>query len=182
MVKSQHTEHWQIFKVWLSINDSLSLNANFYVGSGFSCRTRVPERGWGDATLIKTHKKRRSKCSLVSAYIICKVIFTARRLLMSLCRRALSAAHLQQAKYSAELNRNRAAALFYKTNLDNKDVAGSELTETALFFFCSCPSYFVSDSPHRQRIQYWMSSRARAGIWSVSCCSTPSWFSHWKNM
>lgn len=54
---------------------------------------------------------------------------------MSLCRRALSAAHLQQAKYSAELNRNRAAALFYKTNLDNKDIAGSELTETALFFF-----------------------------------------------
>lgn len=71
----------------------------------------------------------------MSAYIICKVIFAARRLLMSLCRRALSAAHLQQAKYSAELNRNRAAALFYKTNLDNKDMAGSELTETALFFF-----------------------------------------------
>lgn len=91
---------------------------------------------------------------------------------MSLCRGALSAAHLQQAKYSAELKGSRAAALFYKTNLDNKDAAGSELTETALIyfflcvciFFSPCPSYFVSDSPHRQRIQYGMSSQARAGI------------------
>lgn len=47
---------------------------------------------------------------------------------MSLCRRVLSAAHLQ-------LNRNRAARLFYQTNLDNKDTAGSELAETVLFFF-----------------------------------------------
>lgn len=39
------------------------------------------------------------------------------------------------AKCSAELNTNRAAALFYKINLDNKDTAGSELTETAPFFF-----------------------------------------------
>lgn len=58
---------------------------------------------------------------------------------MSLCRGTLSAAHLQQAKYSAELKGSRAAALFYKTNLDNKDGAGSELTETALvYFFCVC--------------------------------------------
>lgn len=51
---------------------------------------------------------------------------------MSLCRRALSTAHLQQAEDSAELNRNRAEALFYKTNLDNKEMAGSELTGSAL--------------------------------------------------
>lgn len=61
---------------------------------------------------------------------------------MSLCRGALSAAHLQQAKYSAELKGSRAAALFYKTNLDNKDAAGSELTETALVYFFLCVHFF----------------------------------------
>lgn len=76
----------------------------------------------------------------MSAYINCKVIFAARRLLMSLCRRALSAAHPQQAKYSVELNRNRAAPLFYKTNLDNKDMAGSEPAETPRFFLLFFPS------------------------------------------
>lgn len=97
----------------------------------------------------------------------------------------------QQPECFTELDRHRAVILVYEINPDSEETRAAnrqryQNRDEAIF----CPSSLLrshTDSAHRQRIQYWMSSlpRTGAGIWGNkvfhATLHSPD-FDHYRNM